>query len=663
MSDQPDIPGNASNVSNEKQPNAPYTHAYPKQIETSKPLHIAIKSTFRANRGSTTGYFLAGKNMHWIPIGASIYASNIGAPMFIGLAGSAAASGIAVTMYEWHAVFFLIALGWLYVPVYVASGSYTTPGYLKKRFGGSRICLYSSVLALVGYILHNISAEIYSGAIFMQQLLRWNMYICVTAILAITALYTMVGGLVSVIYTDTLQALILIGGSLVLTTLSFMEVGGWNSMEVKYMHSAANYTQTNLTLYQCGMPREDSFHIFRDPVNGDIPWTGAVTGLSVLGMFTWCQDQIIVQRCLSAKNMGHSKAGCIFASCLKLLGLLTFVIPGMISRILYPEEIACADPKRCDDFCGNEAGCSNLAYPLLVLRLLPAGLRGLMLAALLSALMSSLTSTFNSASSIVTLDIWRHLRKRARETELMVVGRITVLVLAGVSILWLPILEQSQGGILWFYVQAIKSYLVPPWTMVFILAVFWKRTTEQGAFWGLMTGLIVGAVRMGLDFAVTAPLCGSGDPDTRWNIVSKVNFLHFAMILSVTSLIVVVAVSMLTQPRPQEKLHRVTWWTRNDTKEPELSDIEDDESETEKINVSPDTHDKGLFTHYPASCGKTCYNWVCGITKQPTMTSQELKVYREKLTAINEDSRWRKILNILAVIVVTVTVFLFGFFA
>ncbi|KAL5019697.1 hypothetical protein ScPMuIL_002589 [Solemya velum] len=632
-------------------------------------LIVGIWSTFRTNRGNTTGYFLAGKAMLWLPIGASIYASNIGAPMFIGLAGTAAASGFAVTIYEWLAVFCLIALGWVFVPVYIASGSYTMPGYLKRRFGGRRIQMYASILSLIEYILHNISAEIYSGAIFMQQLLGWNMYLCVVTILAVTAIYTVVGGLTSVIYTDTLQAVILICGSLVLAVLSLEEVGGWENMKVKYMNSSANYTLSNLTIYQCGLPREDSFHLVRHPVAGDIPWTGVASGLVVLGMFTWCQDQIIVQRCLSAKNISHSKAGCLLACVLKLLSFLTFVIPGMISRILYPNEIACADPEMCRNVCQNEAGCSNLAYPLLVLRLLPVGLRGLMLAALLSALMSSLTSIFNSASSIVTLDIWRLVRKRAKQKELMIVGRVSVLVLVAVSILWLPILQQSQGGILWFYVQAIKAYLVPPWATVFFLALFWKRTTEKGVFWGLIFGLIVGAIRMGLDFSFSAPLCGDGGADPRPSIVSKVDFLHFAFILFVLSMVVIVIISLFTQPMAECELRGLTWWSRNNCEEPKTPDDDDVGVEITSLTVMGGSGDNMpvAATIYSTpdveqnkrAIWKLCYAWICGISDdQTTFSKKERALDQSRLTSITEDERWRAILNLLAVVIAMITVYL-----
>ncbi|XP_052076861.1 sodium/glucose cotransporter 4-like isoform X1 [Mytilus californianus] len=627
-------------------------------------LAVGLWSTFRPNRGNATGYFLAGKTMHWIPVGASIYASNIGAPMFIGLAGTAAASGLAVTIYEWHAVFFLIALGWIFVPVYISCGAFTMPEYLRKRFGGKRIRMYSSFFALIGYVLFNITIEIYSGAIFLQHILDWNMYLSVVVILAVTAVYTVVGGLASVIYTDTLQSVILVVSATVLFILSMIEVGGWNAMTEKYMNSAANYTLLNQSFYSCGMPREDALHIFRSPKTGDIPWTGALTGLSFLGLYVWCQDQLIVQRTLSAKNMVHAKAGSLFGALLKITGLLLFVVPGMISRILYPDEIACADPKKCDEFCNNEAGCSNFAYPLLVLRLLPRGLKGLMLAALLAALMSSLTSILNSASAIMTMDIWRQFRKQASQAELMIVGRVTVLILVGISIIWLPILEAVEGGMFWFYMQAIRSYLIPPMCVLFLLAFFWKRLTEQATFWGLMLSLVVGIVRMALDFTYVAPVCGSGEPDNRPAIVKDIDFLHFAAILAIFSFIAMFVISMFTKPRPERKLRRVTFWTKNDKEEPELSSEDDEENEREKERKNRENDDGTENDGMGWRLRKACKDWVCGTVEDSKkyLTHEEQLKLRQKMTSLEEKPLYRKLLNIAAILVAIFTTFLIGFF-
>uniref|UniRef100_A0A8W8LAM0 Sodium/glucose cotransporter 4 n=1 Tax=Magallana gigas TaxID=29159 RepID=A0A8W8LAM0_MAGGI len=516
--------------------------------------------------------------------------------------------------------------------------------------------------------------EIYTGAIFLQQMLEWNIYLCVSIILGVTAVYTTVGGLASVIYTDTLQAVVLIIGATILFFLSIIEVGGYDAMETKFMNAMSNETRYNRSHYSCGVPPTDSLHMYRDAVTGDIPWPGAILGLSTLGLYTWDQDQIIVQRTLSARNMVHAKAGTLLGAVLKLTGFLLFVIPGMISRILYTEEVACSDPDKCMAFCNNKSGCTNIAYPLMVLRLLPKGLRGLMLAALLAALMSSLTSILNSASSIMTLDIWHQFRKKASQSELMIVGRVTVLVLIALSILWLPILQQTQGGRFWFYMQSVKSYLIPPLCMMFLLGLFWNRTTEQGVFWGLMLSTIVGVVRMTLDFTFLAPPCGSNEVDTRPEIISKVDFLHFAIILALISTIVMVVISLFTQPRPEKKLHRLTWWTRNDEAEPELTDNEDEEVHTSFIKRGEDPKTMQIQendqTNGNEKTGferlKTSFkNWVCGIDEdaKQTLTAQELQELRRRMTSLEESSKMKIILNVSAIFITILTIVLLVYFA
>ncbi|CAG5120820.1 unnamed protein product, partial [Candidula unifasciata] len=592
-------------------------------------------------------------------VGASIFASNVGAPMFIGLAGTAAASGFACAIYEWHAIYLLIALGWVFVPVYVASGAFTMPEFLKKRFGGTRLRVFLSVQSLILYVLTKISAELFAGAIFLQQLLGWNLYVCVGGILAVTAVYTVVGGLTAVIYTDTLQTVILLIGATVLFVISMVDIGGWNTFMTLYAHAASNNTRTDPVNYSCGLPRSDFMHIWRDPVDSDIPWTGAAFGLTVLGLWTWCNDQIMVQRCLSAKNMSHSKGGAVFAAALKITSFFLWIVPGMISRVFFPDEIACSDPKSCEEICGNKAGCSNIAYPLLVLRKMPAGLRGLMLAALLAALMSTLTSIFNSASSMFTMDIWRRFRQRAPQHELMLVGRICVLVLIGLSLVWIPLIQVSQGGQLWNYLQSISACISPPWCWVFLLALFWKRTTEKGAFWGLIISTAVGLCRMILEFVYSAPPCGSMEVDERPAVLKDVHFLHFAMISSGVSIISTVAISLLTPPRPQEKLRKVTWWTRHDDLDPEETESEDDFAVEEVDDIA---RAKRIIRR-KKKC-RRIYNWMCGINENPVpkLTQEEKILIKKKMTDIREDKTTKSITTAAAIVVAAMTTFLLGYF-
>ncbi|ELK31548.1 Sodium/glucose cotransporter 1 [Myotis davidii] len=375
-------------------------------------MAVGLWAMFSTNRGTVGGFFLAGRSMVWWPIGASLFASNIGSGHFVGLAGTGAAAGIATGGFEWNVV--------------------TMPEYLRKRFGGKRIQIYLSVLSLLLYIFTKISADIFSGAIFINLALGLDLYLAIFLLLAITGIYTITGGLAAVIYTDTLQTAIMLVGSFILTGFAFNEVGGYEAFMEKYMKAIpTNVSDGNITINkECYTPRNDSFHIFRDPLKGDLPWPGLIFGLSILALWYWCTDQVIVQRCLSAKNMSHVKAGCVMCGYLKLLPMFLMVMPGMISRILYTDKIACVLPSECEKHCGTKVGCTNIAYPTMVVELMPNGLRGLMLSVMLASLMSSLTSIFNSASTLFTMDIYTKIRKTATEKELMLAGSYIFLPVA-----------------------------------------------------------------------------------------------------------------------------------------------------------------------------------------------------------------------------------------
>nr|XP_025950993.1 sodium/glucose cotransporter 5 isoform X3 [Dromaius novaehollandiae] len=489
-------------------------------------------------------------------IGASLFASSEGSGLFIGLAGTGAAGGIAVAGFEWNATYVLLALAWVFVPVYISSGIVTMPEYLQRRFGGERIRMYLSGLSLLLSIFTKISTDLYSGALFVQVCLGWDLYLSTVLMLLVTALYTIAGGLAAVIYTDTLQTLIMVVGAIALAIKAFNEIGGYLNLEEAYLKAVPAKIVPNTT---CHLPRADAMHLFRDPVSGDLPWTGMTFGLSVMATWYWCTDQVIVQRSLSAKSLSHAKAGSILASYLKMLPLFIIIMPGMISRVLYPDAVACVDPEECVRVCGAAVGCSNIAYPKLVVELMPSGLRGLMIAVMMAALMSSLTSIFNSSSTLFTMDIWRWLRPRAGERELLLVGRAVTVALVALSVVWIPILQSASSGQLYGYIQAVTSCLAPPVTAVFLLAVFWPRANEQGAFWGLMAGLALGLARLALEMAHPAPRCGV--PDARPALLARLHYLHFALLLCVATVAVAVGGSLLGAPPPRARLSNLTWWT------------------------------------------------------------------------------------------------------
>ncbi|XP_069342016.1 sodium/myo-inositol cotransporter 2 isoform X9 [Eulemur rufifrons] len=449
-------------------------------------------------------------------------------------------------------------LAWIFLPIYVAGQVTTMPEYLRRRFGGSRIPITLAVLYLFIYIFTKISVDMYAGAIFIQQSLHLDLYLAIVGLLAITAVYTVAGGLAAVIYTDALQTLIMLIGAVTLMGYSFAAVGGMEGLKEKYFLALASNRSENSS---CGLPREDAFHIFRDPLTSDLPWPGVLFGMSIPSLWYWCTDQVIVQRSLAAKNLSHAKGGSLMAAYLKVLPLFIMVFPGMVSRVLFPDEVACADPEICRKVCSNPSGCSDIAYPKLVLELLPTGLRGLMMAVMMAALMSSLTSIFNSSSTIFTMDLWNHLRPRASEKELMIVGRVFVVLLVLASILWIPVVQASQGGQLFIYIQSVSSYLQPPVAVVFIMGCFWKRANEKGAFSGLILGLLLGLIRLVLDFIYAEPLCNQ--PDERPAVVKSVHYLYFSVILSTATLITVSTVSWFTEPPSKEMVSRLTWFTRH----------------------------------------------------------------------------------------------------
>ncbi|XP_016787745.1 sodium/mannose cotransporter SLC5A10 isoform X2 [Pan troglodytes] len=517
---------------------------------------VGIWSSCRASRNTVNGYFLAGRDMTWWPIGASLFASSEGSGLFIGLAGSGAAGGLAVAGFEWNATYVLLALAWVFVPIYISSEIVTLPEYIQKRYGGQRIRMYLSVLSLLLSVFTKISLDLYAGALFVHICLGWNFYLSTILTLGITALYTIAGGLAAVIYTDALQTLIMVVGAVILTIKAFDQIGGYGQLEAAYAQAIPSRTIANTT---CHLPRTDAMHMFRDPHTGDLPWTGMTFGLTIMATWYWCTDQVIVQRSLSARDLNHAKAGSILASYLKMLPMGLIIMPGMISRALFPDDVGCVVPSECLRACGAEVGCSNIAYPKLVMELMPIGLRGLMIAVMLAALMSSLTSIFNSSSTLFTMDIWRRLRPRSGERELLLVGRLVIVALIGVSVAWIPVLQDSNSGQLFIYMQSVTSSLAPPVTAVFVLGVFWRRANEQGAFWGLIAGLVVGATRLVLEFLNPAPPCG--EPDTRPAVLGSIHYLHFAVALFALSGAVVVAGSLLTPPPQSVQIENLTWWT------------------------------------------------------------------------------------------------------
>uniref|UniRef100_A0A8C5E9B5 Sodium/glucose cotransporter 4 n=1 Tax=Gouania willdenowi TaxID=441366 RepID=A0A8C5E9B5_GOUWI len=615
-------------------------------------MGVGVWSSMRTNRSTIAGYFLAGRSMTWLPIGASLMSSNVGSGLFIGLAGTGAATGIAVGGFEWNVTWVLVALGWIFIPVYISAGVVTMPEYLGKRFGGQRIRIYMSVLSLLQAFTHNSPAtDIFSGALFIQMAFGWNLYLSTGILLLVTAVYTVAGGLAAVIYTDALQTLIMVGGAFVLMFIAFSKVGWYEGLVDRYMLSFPSVTVPNTS---CHVPRQDAFHMFRDPVSGDLPWPGLVFGLTVLATWVWCTDQVIVQRSLSAKSLCHAKGGSVLGGYLKLLPTFFIVMPGMISRALFPDEVGCVDPDVCQRVCGASVGCSNIAYPKLVIALMPVGLRGLMLAVMLAALMSSLTSIFNSSSTLFTLDLYHKARPKASEMELMIVGRVFIIFLVCISLLWIPVVQTANSGQLFDYIQSVTSFLAPPITAVFLLGIFWSRANEQGAFWGLITGLMVGLIRMVLEFSYKPPSCG--ELDQRPSVLADVHYLYFALILLAFTSLVIITVSLVTTPIPKDHLHRLTWWSRH-SHEPRI-DLSENQLTSHESNADLRS-EKECSTD---STWKRVFLKLCGLSDSTSQTAPS-PVDKDESILLQEEPLWRNVCNVNALLLLTVNVFLWGYFA
>ncbi|NWV01943.1 SC5AB protein, partial [Upupa epops] len=618
-------------------------------------LAVGLWAMWKTQRSTVKGYFLAGGQMVWWPVGASLFASNVGSGHFIGLAGSGAASGIAATAYEWNGMFCVLVLAWLFLPIYIAAGVTTMPEYLRRRFGGRRIQMFLAILYLFIYIFTKISVDMYAGALFIQQALHWDLYIAVAGLLAITAIYTVA---------EQPGA----AWSLLLHPIAgFVEVGGLEGLQSKYFSAIPSSRRENSS---CGLPRADAFHIFRDPVSSDLPWPGVLLGMTIPSLWYWCTDQVIVQRSLAAKSLSHAKGGSLMTSYLKILPLFMMVMPGMISRVLFPDLVACADPDVCQKVCGNPSGCSDIAYPKLVLELLPVGLRGLMMSVMIAALMSSLTSIFNSASTIFTMDLWKQFRPRCSEWELMIVGRVFVLVLTVVSILWIPLVQAGQGGQLFIYIQSISSYLQPPVAMVFILGCFWKRANEKGAFWGLVTGLLLGVIRLVLDFIYPEPRCD--ESDLRPSVVKYMHYLYFSMVLAAASTLTVLVVSLLTEPPSADMLSRLTWFTRGDLpaeKKDPAAGAAPSERPALQMDLSaapaPRSEGRGAAPRRGTSKLLAATLWLCGMEHKPDSGENAAASKPEPLplASLEEDPLVKLILNANLLLCLSAGVFLWAYFA
>jgi SSS family solute:Na+ symporter len=503
-------------------------------------LVVSVGFYFSRRTNDTTEYFLAGRNVGWIAIGASLFASNISSEHFIGLAGTGSSSGLAVGHFEWLAAFMVLFLGWIFVPFYLKSGVFTMPEFLERRYGkASR--MYLTSVSIVAYVITKISVTLFAGGLLLNKILGWDMMTSAIVLIIVTGIYTIAGGLSAVIYTELVQAFILIGGAIALTLLGLNEVGGFTGLQAK-------------------LPPE-YFQMFKAFDHPDFPWTGIIFGAPILGVWYWCTDQFIVQRVLSAKNINHARSGAILAGFLKILPVFILVLPGLIAAALFGTT-------------GDEA------YPTLVTSyLLPSGIKGIVIASLLAALMSSLASVFNSTSTLFTIDFYKNFRPESSEVELVFVGRLATAVMVVLGVLSVPLITMLSGQ-LFVYLQSVQAYISPPIAAVFILGIFWTRANSQGAISALGVGAVLGALRFILEIMVKS---GTSLGSFEW--FATMNFLHFAVFLFVISVGVVVIVSLSTAAPNKQRISGLTLATASEMQTDMSRRMDDQNAKWNRINV------------------------------------------------------------------------------
>jgi solute:Na+ symporter, SSS family len=521
----------------------------------------------KKSKKTADDYFLAGRNLGWWVIGASIFASNIGSEHIVGLAGSGATNGVAMAHYELHA-WCLLVLAWVFVPFYMRSRVFTMPEFLERRFcGKSRQVL--TWVSLVTFVVSKIAVGIFAGGIVFATLLPEisinlgsvhinSFWIGSVSVVLLTGLYTTLGGMRAVAYNDAVQVVVLIGGSALLTFYGLHKLGGWGELRAICGSDMFNLWKPLVPAGQIATwapikEVNEAGAIVKQAwyFNTNFPWLGMAICAPVIGLWYWCTDQYIVQRALGAPNETIARQGSIFAAFLKLFPVYLFIIPGLIFFALtksgkLPEMPAGSDPQG--------------AFPLLVKYLLPAGLRGIVVAGLLSALMGSLAGVFNACSTLFTVDIYQKYNPNASQEKLVSVGRTATVVMVVIALAWIPIVQGAEG--LYSYLQSVQGYLAPPVFVVFFFGVFWKRLNAQGCLWAMIIGFVVGLFRMLVDTPITISrgTFHYTEGSFLW-IVSNINFQYFSILITIISAIVMVTVSYASKPPDDAHISGLTFAT------------------------------------------------------------------------------------------------------
>lgn len=496
-------------------------------------IGVAVWSALQRNK-NTEDYFLAGRHVGWFVIGASIFASNIGSEHVVGLAGTGFESGTPMGFYELHA-WIVLLMGWLFLPFYLRSGVYTTPEFLEKRFD-ARSRWFLSLFSIIAYVLTKVSVTIYAGGIVVSQLMGIPFWYGAIGIVVFTGIYTVIGGLKAVVYTEAFQTVILIAGSAIITWLGLQRVGGWQQLRETVMAVDPQH-----------------FNMWRPMSDPNFPWTGLLIGGAIVGIWYWCTDQYIVQRALAANNIRIGRRGAICGAYLKLLPILIFLVPGIIAlglTIQHPKIFHVASADR--------------AFPMLVSTLLPTGLKGLVAGGLMAALMSSLASVFNSASTLFTMDIYKKVKPNHTEKEFIRVGRIATAVIVVLGLFWIPVMGEIGGGVMYQYLQNVQSYIAPPVTTVFLLGILWKRVNAPAAITTLMVGLFLLVLRLGSEIYYHTEIAAGVKLHGFLFAFATINFANMAIFLFLFSVALCTAVTLATSPPDYQRIRGLALGTLTD---------------------------------------------------------------------------------------------------